>query len=113
MFEPIMIPGAVEHYATPVHPHSTTENMVMQKSVSENTTKDLETAEEEDIPNLMIEIANSLDERANAEPELFAVDGSTDTVEYNMPIEENETEENRDDTNQELPLEIDISGEGE
>ena len=58
MFESIRIPGAVEHHATPVHLHSATEHMVMQQRMSENTTNDLETDDEEEIPNLMIEIAN-------------------------------------------------------
>ena len=63
MFEPIKISGAVEIQATPVHPHSTTENVEVQQRVSENKSKEVETDEEDDTPNLMVEIANSLDAR--------------------------------------------------
>ena len=108
MFEPIKISGAVEIQATPVHPHSTTENVEVQQRVSENKSKEVETDEEDDTPNLMVEIANSLDARTEAEPEVFAVDESTETIEYEMPWHnhhaDNVTEENLD-----LPLEIDLT----
>ena len=101
----------MEIHATPVHPHSTTENVEMQQRVSENTSKVLETDDEDDTPNLMVEIANNLDARTNAEPEVFAVDDSTETIGYEMPWHnhhaDNVTEENLD-----LPLEIDLT-EGE
>ena len=101
MFEAIQIPGAVETMATPVHTNSSTENMEMQQSVSENSSKEYETDDEENYtPNLMVEIANSIDAMSEAEPEVFTVDESTETVEYEMPghthYEDNVTEENQD-----------------
>ena len=117
IIEPIKIPGAVEIHATPVHRHSTTENLEVQQRVSENKSKEVETDEEDDTPNLMVEIANSLDARTEAEPKVFAVDDSTETIEYEMPWQnhhaDNVTKENRNDTNLDLPLEIHLSGEGE
>ena len=111
MLEAIQIPGAVETTATPVHTNSTTENVEVQQRVSENTSKEVETDDEDYTPNLMVEIANSLDAMTEAEPDVFTVNESTETVEYEMPghthLADNVTEENQD-----LALEIDLT-EGE
>ena len=74
MFEAIQIPGAVEINATPVHPNSTRENVEVQQRVLENTSKEVETDDEDYTPNLMVEIANSLDAMTEAEPEVFTVE---------------------------------------
>ena len=55
MVEAIQIPGAVEINATPVHLHSTTENGEVQQRVSESTSKEVETDNEDDTHNLMVE----------------------------------------------------------
>ena len=83
----------------------------MEHRVSENTNTESETDDNE-VPNLMIEISRSLDKRTAGKLEVV-VDGSVDTVEYNMPPDETEIKESVDDQNQDQPLEIDISGDRE
>ena len=79
---------------------------------SQSGSKEDETEYEEDTytpntPSLMEEIAASMDALSGAEPTVFTVDESTDTVDYEGPEYIHHVEDVTDD-DQEPPLEIDF-----
>ena len=84
----------------------------MEHNVSENTNTESDTDDKE-VPCLMTEISRTLDQRTTGELEVFEVDGSVETVEFNMPPDEIDIEESIDDRDQDQPLQIDISGDRE
>ena len=84
MIEPVRIPGTVGYHAT----KGTPEHSVMEHNVSENTNTESDTDDEE-VPCLMMEISIILDQRSTGEIEVFELDGSVETVEFNMPPDEN------------------------
>ena len=101
MYESIPIPGTVETTSSPVVTHSSMMTMEKHLNVSENCSKEDETDDEEDTytpntPSLM-EIAASMDALSGAEPTVFTVDESTDTVDYEGPEYIQQVEDVTDD----------------
>ena len=80
----------------------------MEHKVTENFNTKSNTDDEE-VPCLMMEISRTLDQRTNGEIEVFEVETSVETVEFNMHHDDKDAEVSMDDQDLDQPLQIDTS----